>query len=99
MKKTAKDMREISNLAYANKTNTAADVLTDALLEQIWQEARYGWYRIDVILAALVPSLHMSFDDDILEDIIKLVRKNLVELGYTVTLSGKKKHQMISIEW
>lgn len=99
MKKTAKDMREISNRAYTNKTNTAADILTDALLEQIWQEARYGWYRIDVILAALVPSLHMSFDDDILEDIIKLVRKNLVELGYTVTLSGKKKHKMISIEW
>jgi hypothetical protein len=41
----------------------------------------------------------MSFNDDITDDILKLVREELTALGYFVSLSGSGREQMITVEW
>jgi hypothetical protein len=44
-------------------------------------------------------SEHMSFNDDITQDILKLVRDELTALGYFVKFSGSGEHQTIIVEW
>ena len=44
-------------------------------------------------------SEHMSFNDEITQDILKLVRKELTTLGYFVKFSGSGKYQTIIVEW
>jgi hypothetical protein len=97
--KTAKEMKVITNCAYDNKTSIASDILVESLYEDILCTAKKGWNRIDVVVWARMASEHMSFNDDITEDILKLVRKELTALGYFVSLSGSGRDQMLTVEW
>jgi hypothetical protein len=92
-------MKAITNCAYDNKISIASDVLVESLYEDILREAKKGWSRIDVVVRARIASEHMSFNDDIVEDILKLVRKELTTLGYSVRLCGSGKYQTITVEW
>lgn len=97
--KTAKEMKVITNCAYDNKISIASDTLVESLYEDILREAKKGWNRIDVVVWARMSSEHMSFNDDITEDILNLVRKELTALGYFVSFSGSGRDQMITVEW
>jgi hypothetical protein len=97
--KTAKEMKAITKDAYDNKINAASDVLVESLYEDILREAKKGWSRIDVIVRARMASEHMSFNDEITQDILELVRKELTTLGYSIRLSGIGKYQTIIVEW
>lgn len=97
--KTAKEMKAITNCAYDNKISTASDILVESLYENILHEAKKGWNRIDVVVWTRMASEHMSFNDDITQDILELVRKELTALGYFVRFSGTGKGQTIIVEW
>jgi hypothetical protein len=97
--KTAKEMRVITNCAYDNKISIASDTLVESLYEDILREAKKGWNRIDVIVRTRMASEHMSFNNDITQDILKLVHEELTALGYFVKFSGSGKHQTIIVEW
>ena len=97
--KTAKEMKVITNCAYDNKISIASDKLVESLYEDILREAKRGWNRIDVVVWARMSSEHMSFNDDITQDILKLVREELAALGYFVEFSGSGKYQTITVEW
>lgn len=97
--KTAKEMRAITNCAYDNKISTASDILVESLYEDILREAKKGWNRIDVVVRVRMASEHMSFNNDITQDILKLVREELTALGYFVNFRGSGEYQTIIVEW
>jgi hypothetical protein len=97
--KTAEEMKVITNCAYDNKISIASDVLVESLYGDILREAKKGWSRIDVVVWTRMASEHMSFNDDITQDILKLVREELTALGYFVELRGTGKGQTIAVEW
>ena len=97
--KTAKEMKVITNCAYDNKISIASDVLVESLYEDILRKAKKGWNRIDVAVWVKMASEHMSFNDDITQDILELVCKELTTLGYFVKLEGTGKYQTIIVEW
>lgn len=97
--KTAKEMRAITNCAYDNKISTASDTLVESLYEDILREAKKGWNRIDVVVRVRMASEHMSFNNDITQDILKLVREELTALGYFVKFRGSGEYQTIIVEW
>lgn len=97
--KTAKEMKVITNCAYNNKISIASDTLIESLYEDILREAKKGWNRIEVKVQARMASEHMSFNDDITQDILKLVREELTALGYFVKFIGLEECQTIIVEW
>ena len=97
--KTAKEMKVITNRAYDNKISIATDVLVESLYEDILRTAKKGWSRIDVLVSTRMASEHMSFNDDITQDILTLVRKELIAFGYDVKINGSGKYQTIIVEW
>lgn len=97
--KTAKEMKIITKCAYDNKISIASDIIIESLYGDILREAKKGWSRIDVVVWARMASEHMSFNDEITQDILELVRKELITLGYSVRINGSGKSQTIIVEW
>lgn len=97
--KTAKEMKVITNCAYDNKISIASNTLIESLYEDILHKAKKGWNRIDVVVWTRMASEHMLFNDEITQDILELVRKELTALGYFVKFSGSGKGQTIIVEW